>query len=251
MTRLLCVLVFALVPALAFSEDAAVWQQRAIAKYPDLAREGTPIHTRFLALMTEAKEKEPTLFKTESWPVLLADRAAKSLQGQTTIPANLAPTREATSSVQKADTVPVKPRTVNTILAAYPWGKGTETDIQRGVMVEKQDKWLAEPANSTFTDTFTVIDVSINEKNDKVFITLTAPAGKFDRPSGSFDLNSPPLTPQIRAEASVTDKTRPKWEAVTKGAKIKIRGRITRIDVPSWGGRPLSISATDGEIVAK
>jgi hypothetical protein len=67
---------------------------------------------------------------------------------------------------------------------------------------------------------FAVIDVGITETNNKVFVMLNPPAGKFDRPSGSFDLHSPPLLPQVSATLPVTDKTRPKWEAVTKNAKI-------------------------------
>jgi hypothetical protein len=67
---------------------------------------------------------------------------------------------------------------------------------------------------------FAMIDVGITEANNKVFVMLNPPAGKFDRPSGSFDLHSPPLLPQVSATLPVTDKTRPKWEAVTKNAKI-------------------------------
>jgi len=72
--------------------DVASWQRRAIATYPDLAKDGTPLHTRFLALVAERKEKEPTFFKTPSWPVILADQAAAALQTEAAAAAKQAAT---------------------------------------------------------------------------------------------------------------------------------------------------------------
>ena len=80
MTRILPLAISLLLSAASVAQDAAAWQKRAIAKYPELAKEGSPIHTKFLSFVTELKETEPTFFKTASWPVILADRAASAVK---------------------------------------------------------------------------------------------------------------------------------------------------------------------------
>ena len=71
-----------LVAAPLFAQDAAAWQKRTIARYPDLAKEGSPIHTKFMAIYNELKEKQPTFFNNPAWPALIGDRAAAALQAE-------------------------------------------------------------------------------------------------------------------------------------------------------------------------
>ena len=58
------------------------WQAEAIRKYPDLAKAGSPFHTKFFSLHAELKEKQPTIFTTPSWPMVLADRTAVAFQAE-------------------------------------------------------------------------------------------------------------------------------------------------------------------------
>ena len=48
--------------------------------YPDLAKEGWPIHTEFLSPYTELKKTQPTFFKNPQWPTWIADRAMTVIQ---------------------------------------------------------------------------------------------------------------------------------------------------------------------------
>lgn len=83
MNQILLLSLFVIFAIAASAQDTAGWQRRAIAKYPDLAKEGTPIHTKYLALVAELKDKQPTFFNAPSWPVTLADRAAADLKAET------------------------------------------------------------------------------------------------------------------------------------------------------------------------
>lgn len=56
-------------------------QKQAMAKYPDLAKAGTPLHTKFLDLYNEAKAKNA--LSDPSWPLLLALRASSLLASGT------------------------------------------------------------------------------------------------------------------------------------------------------------------------
>jgi hypothetical protein len=63
----------------AWSQTVAEAQKKALAKHPDLGREGSPFHTKFLSLYKEIKEKEPKLLSNPSWPIVLADRTEEAL----------------------------------------------------------------------------------------------------------------------------------------------------------------------------
>jgi hypothetical protein len=52
-------------------------QRQALAKYPALAQEGSPLHGKFLALYNDAKQNNPKLLSDSNWPIILADRAAQ------------------------------------------------------------------------------------------------------------------------------------------------------------------------------
>lgn len=52
-------------------------QRQALAKYPALAQEGSPLHAKFLALYNDAKQNNPKLLSDSNWPIILADRAAQ------------------------------------------------------------------------------------------------------------------------------------------------------------------------------
>lgn len=76
---LITLLVFA---ASAIAQDAAAYQRRAIAKYPDLGKAHSPFHAKFLSIVSELKEKEPAFVNTSSWPLLVADRTAAALEAE-------------------------------------------------------------------------------------------------------------------------------------------------------------------------
>jgi hypothetical protein len=63
----------------AWSQTVAEAQKKALAKHPDLGREGSPFHTKFLSLYKEIKEKEPKFLSNPSWPIVLADRTEEAL----------------------------------------------------------------------------------------------------------------------------------------------------------------------------
>jgi hypothetical protein len=50
-------------------------QKQAIAKYPDLTRDGTPLHTKFIQLYREIQETDPALLSNPNWPLILSDEA--------------------------------------------------------------------------------------------------------------------------------------------------------------------------------
>lgn len=72
---------FASVIALA-QTGVADGQQRAIAKYPELAIANSPLNATFLALVQQAQQQEPTLFTNPDWPLVVADRAHSVIQAR-------------------------------------------------------------------------------------------------------------------------------------------------------------------------
>ena len=76
----LFILLSLLSPSMA--QTVADSQKQAVTKYPALSREGTPIHTKFLSLVTEMKEQNPAFFNAPSWPMTLADRAASAIKAE-------------------------------------------------------------------------------------------------------------------------------------------------------------------------
>ena len=74
-TLLLLITLFAM-PTVISAQTVADSQRQATTKYPALVHQGSPLHTKFLALYNEAKQSNPALLKDPNWPMILADRAA-------------------------------------------------------------------------------------------------------------------------------------------------------------------------------
>jgi len=63
----------------ATGQTVADAQNQAVTKYPDLAREGSALHTKFLELYRNAQQSDPTLLANPNWPLILADKASAVL----------------------------------------------------------------------------------------------------------------------------------------------------------------------------
>jgi hypothetical protein len=87
-TRLLLITLLAMSTVIS-AQTVADSKQRATTKYPALAQQGSPFHTKCLALYNEAKQTNPALLQDPNWPMILADRAAAAVQSQ---PVRQAPT---------------------------------------------------------------------------------------------------------------------------------------------------------------
>jgi hypothetical protein len=61
----------------ALAQTVADAQKKALAKYPELAREGSPLHAKFVELYRQAKESNPILLADPNWPLTLADKASQ------------------------------------------------------------------------------------------------------------------------------------------------------------------------------
>ena len=59
------------------AQSVAEWQKRAIAEYPDLARQGSTLHQAFMLLYEAAKDQKPELLAKPDWPMRLAASAAQ------------------------------------------------------------------------------------------------------------------------------------------------------------------------------
>ena len=66
-------------------------QKQAIAKYPDLTHEGTPLHAKFLQLYREVQETDPGLLSNPNWPIILSDEAYDLLKANPAPSASPAP----------------------------------------------------------------------------------------------------------------------------------------------------------------
>ncbi|MEI6806854.1 MAG: hypothetical protein WCK49_10190 [Myxococcaceae bacterium] len=86
----------ALFTAALHAQDAAEWQRQAVVTYPDLAKEGSPIHTKFLSLYNELKQNDPQFFDNPKWPTLIADRAMAAIRAEI-----IAARRAASADAQK------------------------------------------------------------------------------------------------------------------------------------------------------
>jgi hypothetical protein len=62
-------------------------QKAAVAKYPDLGRAGSPLHTKFLELYHQALDSDPALFANPNWPLIISDQASALLGVETVHPA--------------------------------------------------------------------------------------------------------------------------------------------------------------------
>jgi hypothetical protein len=58
------------------------WQTAAVRKYPSLTEAGSPLNTRFLAIVAEKKKSEPAFFSRPDWPMRAATAAAEALAAE-------------------------------------------------------------------------------------------------------------------------------------------------------------------------
>ena len=84
------------------AQTAADSQKQAVEKYPELAKEGTPLHSKFIELYRQAKETNPTFLQNPDWPITLADKASALL-----IPPPQPKTEEATQPAKPIPTAPL------------------------------------------------------------------------------------------------------------------------------------------------
>lgn len=68
----------------ALAQTVADAQKQALAKYPELAREGSPLHAKFVELYRQAKESNPSLLTDPNWPLTLADKASTIVDAPST-----------------------------------------------------------------------------------------------------------------------------------------------------------------------
>ena len=141
---------FALVLSKACGQTVAEAQRKATVKYPELAREGSPLHNKFIVLYKQAKEKDPAFLTQPNWPLLLADRAAAEIAPQ--VDPN--PTE-----LTKAPQAPQPAKQVVTGFLDVPWGttpdKAKEIISQRQSVVfnaEESDEHNLIFAGGTFAD---------------------------------------------------------------------------------------------------
>jgi hypothetical protein len=73
-TLALLILLSLLAPAMA--QTVADSQKQALTKYPELAKEGSGLHTQFMALYRQAKESNQQLLDDPNWPMILAEKAS-------------------------------------------------------------------------------------------------------------------------------------------------------------------------------
>ena len=71
--------IIVLMVALARGQSVADYQKQAIQKFPALAEQGSPLHSKFVELFNAAKTGDPVLLKNPSWPVVLAERASVAI----------------------------------------------------------------------------------------------------------------------------------------------------------------------------
>ena len=76
MKKILLLITFCTLPLLVSAQTLADSQRKAAAKYPELSKAGSPLNTKFLALVNEAKQINPASLNDPNWPLTLADRAA-------------------------------------------------------------------------------------------------------------------------------------------------------------------------------
>lgn len=54
-------------------------QEQAVAAFPDLAKVGSPLHTKFMELYGQAKATNSPILSKADWPLILAQQASKML----------------------------------------------------------------------------------------------------------------------------------------------------------------------------
>jgi dienelactone hydrolase len=95
-------------------------QKQATARYPELARAGSPLNLKFVELHREASASNPALLANPNWPVLLADKAAALVGATATSPKPATPAAPANPKPSG----PVEPPPADDL--PYPLGSSTE-----------------------------------------------------------------------------------------------------------------------------
>ncbi len=92
-------------PIFATAQTVADAQRKAVARYPDLARESSPFHAKFMELFQDAKRTSPALLNDPNWPMALAEKVSTMLATQTAQPpvsSAAAPTPAELEEIEKA-----------------------------------------------------------------------------------------------------------------------------------------------------
>jgi hypothetical protein len=63
----------------AHAQDSPAYERQAVALYPDLATEGTPLHSRFIELYNRDRQIGSPILNQPDWPLVLAKQAATAL----------------------------------------------------------------------------------------------------------------------------------------------------------------------------
>lgn len=63
----------------AYRRNPSLAHKQAMEKHPDLAQEGTPLHTEFMIIYKSKREDDPAYFNDLDWPIRLAEESADSL----------------------------------------------------------------------------------------------------------------------------------------------------------------------------
>lgn len=74
------------------------WQRTAVQKHPALAQAGSPLNTRFLALVAEKRKSDPAYFAKPDWPLRAAEEVAAGLRAEE------AAANEKKAEMQRAET---------------------------------------------------------------------------------------------------------------------------------------------------
>ena len=64
------------------AQTVDTWQTAAVRKYPTLTEAGSPLNTRFLAIVAEKKKSDPAFFSKPDWPMRAANAAAEALRAE-------------------------------------------------------------------------------------------------------------------------------------------------------------------------
>ncbi len=67
------------IPAVKPAQTVAESQKQAVAKYPELAKQGSALHTQFLDLLKQAKDAKEPLLDDPNWPMILADKVSDQI----------------------------------------------------------------------------------------------------------------------------------------------------------------------------
>ena len=97
--------------ASAMAQTAADSQKQALAKYPQLAQEGSALHTQFMLLYRQAKETNQQLLHDPNWPMILAEKASNIAASKTQDSSKITPEKPAAATVKEPAEILNQPST--------------------------------------------------------------------------------------------------------------------------------------------